>query len=223
MTILQHYPSGRVIDFDRFSAREFTIHDVARPLSLIPRFGGQTVFPYSVAQHCLAVAEILGRGGFDASTRLLGLLHGAEEAFFGDLATPIKARLPAHDQAQRRDIRFRLIDALAGPWLFSKPADFFAALTRVEEADRWCLYAERRALQPMNVAEDIWPNNDKRPADWIATALGVPHPHDYNDVPTTPPVQEAPWRNVEYRFMYVFRNLLDERERVREIEEVRHA
>jgi hypothetical protein len=152
----------------------------------------------------------------------LGLLHDAEEAFFGDLTTPIKARLSSHDQAQRRDIRFRLIHELIGR-LFLKPADFFAALTRVEEADRWCLYAERRALQPQNVAEDIWPNNDKRPADWIATALGVPHPRNYNDVPTTPPVQEAPWRNVEYRFMHVFHNLLDERERVRKITEARHA
>lgn len=64
--------------------------DIAHHLSLINRFNGATCLPYSVAQHSLWVAGMLGCRGHDAATQLAGLLHDAPEAYLGDMATPVQ-------------------------------------------------------------------------------------------------------------------------------------
>lgn len=69
------------------------IKDIARSLSRIPRFGGHTTKPLSVAEHSLAVARILSEQGFSSHVQLHGLLHDAHEAFTGDLVAPFKRYL----------------------------------------------------------------------------------------------------------------------------------
>lgn len=85
---------GRTLDI--FSAATFAsqdrIVDVITALPKINRYTGQTIHPYSVAQHSLVLtrwaateAEVL------EPHLLLGvLLHDAAEAFIGDIIRPIK-------------------------------------------------------------------------------------------------------------------------------------
>ena len=63
---------------------EVKIQDIAESLSKIARYGGQTPFFYSVAQHSVMVMRNLPR---DAQP--YGLLHDAHEAYIGDMTRPV--------------------------------------------------------------------------------------------------------------------------------------
>ena len=73
----------------RPSAQEVDIGDIASSLAHQCRFGGHTREYYSVAQHCVHVAELLLNSG-DPDLALWGLLHDAAEAYLLDLPRPIK-------------------------------------------------------------------------------------------------------------------------------------
>lgn len=61
------------------------IYDIAHALSQIARWGGHLRCHYSVAQHCVMVAEIC-----DPDDQPIGLLHDATEAYIGDMIRPLK-------------------------------------------------------------------------------------------------------------------------------------
>lgn len=69
------------------------IHDIARALSQINRFNGNTRFPYSVGLHSLMAAEAGASIGHTAQFKLAALMHDAAEAYVGDVSTPVKELL----------------------------------------------------------------------------------------------------------------------------------
>ena len=89
--------SGKKIDFFEPRADQIDINDIARGLSRLPRFAGQTSEFYSVASHSLNVARIL-----PDKHKLQGLMHDAAEAFVGDLPTPFKRNIPAFGELEHR-------------------------------------------------------------------------------------------------------------------------
>jgi uncharacterized protein len=82
--------SGRKIDVSNPNPADIVIEDIAWALSRMPRFSGHSIpyTPYSVAQHCIQVAEDLKDYGPDI--QLYGLLHDAAEAYINDLPSPVK-------------------------------------------------------------------------------------------------------------------------------------
>ncbi len=89
-TVMQTYRGG---PFDLLDPRpeDVRLLDIAEALSKINRFCGNTIFPYSVAQHSVCVSGMLDGTGLE----LEGLLHDAVEAYTGDLTSPCKAALRA--------------------------------------------------------------------------------------------------------------------------------
>lgn len=83
--------SGRHLDLLAPDWREIDLFDVARGLSRIARFSGQSRRAFSVAEHCLLVAELA-----PAPLRLAALLHDAHEAYFGDWTVPAVAAVAAY-------------------------------------------------------------------------------------------------------------------------------
>jgi 5'-deoxynucleotidase YfbR-like HD superfamily hydrolase len=77
------------------------LFDIATGLSRMPRFCGQTVRPYTVAEHSIWVAKgarsIAEACGLDAAAQAaayrVGLLHDAAEAFMADVPKPLKDEL----------------------------------------------------------------------------------------------------------------------------------
>ena len=89
--------SGRKIDVENPDTNDIVIEDIAWALSRMPRFSGHSIpyTPYSVAQHCIQVAQDLAPHG--AKIQLHGLLHDAAEAYINDLPSPVK-HIPAIHQ-----------------------------------------------------------------------------------------------------------------------------
>jgi len=83
-------------------AEDIAIEDIAAALSHLCRFGGHSRYFYSVAQHCVHVADLLEAEG--AHVALYGLLHDAPEAYLLDLPRPIKRsrELAPYREAERR-------------------------------------------------------------------------------------------------------------------------
>lgn len=71
------------------------IRDIAHSLSMTCRFAGHIPAHYSVAQHSIIVASYFKK----PAERLVGLLHDAEETYFGDMASPLKKNFPDYKAA----------------------------------------------------------------------------------------------------------------------------
>ncbi len=125
--------TGRYVCPLRLRARDIDIRDIAHHLALINRYTGATPEPYSVAQHSVWVSIHLRQNGASYELALAGLLHDAAEAYFNDLASPVKhdARLAEYSRLEHETGRMILARFGLDPDLLAKtkPADdaaFFA-------------------------------------------------------------------------------------------------
>jgi len=72
--------TGKLLNLDRLKLEDIDIKDVAHHLSNICCFNGACRWFYSVAQHSLTVAGLVGK-----EMRLWALLHEAPKAYYGDV------------------------------------------------------------------------------------------------------------------------------------------
>ena len=86
--------SGKLIDLFKPDPALITLEDIAHGLSNICRWNGHTKSFYSVAEHSFRVAKLV-----QPSKRLTALLHDAEEAYWGDVISPLKKLYPAMTEA----------------------------------------------------------------------------------------------------------------------------
>ena len=99
--------SGRRRDLLDPTPVDIEVEDIARGLSFVARWNGQTLgdYPYSVAEHSLLVEAIYGRiePGAPAKWKLAALLHDAPEYVIGDMISPVKASVgPGYDELDKR-------------------------------------------------------------------------------------------------------------------------
>ena len=132
MTWIATY-SGRMLDYADPQSESICIEDIARGLASVPRFSGQTKFPYSVAQHSVLCSRKCRRHP------LAALLHDATEAYMGDCTRPLKALLgPAW-----KHIEDRLLHVI-----LRKYGIFNGINSSVKSVDNRMLFTERAVLQP---------------------------------------------------------------------------
>jgi uncharacterized protein len=83
---------GRPFNLGSPRADEIWLEDIAHQLAMINRFNGATTRPYSVAEHCILVSQILETelGVTDPHAQLAALMHDAHEIYFGDVISPVK-------------------------------------------------------------------------------------------------------------------------------------
>ena len=132
--------SGAVLDLLNPDPNAFTIVDIAHALGQICRFNGHTKTFYSVAQHCVLCSKIV------PEEHMLGaLLHDAQEAFTGDMMTPLKALIP----------EFKAIEINLEKVVLAKFGLDFPLHPCIKEADIILLATEKRDLLKESTNE--WP------------------------------------------------------------------
>lgn len=77
--------TGVKFDFLNPQIEQINIEDIAHSLAMQCRFTGHSNDFYSIAQHCILVAELC-----PDEYKLYGLLHDASEAYLTDVASPVK-------------------------------------------------------------------------------------------------------------------------------------
>lgn len=93
-------------------ATDIRIEDIAHALAHQCRYAGHTRFHYSVAQHCVLLADWVrfsAEPGIDVwsdwhgvNPSLVMLMHDAAEAYLTDLPRPVKHSMPEYLVAERR-------------------------------------------------------------------------------------------------------------------------
>lgn len=82
--------NGRTFDVDRPDPTAVSVHCIANSLAIQNRYNGQTLYPYSIAQHSVLMSEQFE----DPTLAWYALMHDAPEAFgIGDVIRPVKRRL----------------------------------------------------------------------------------------------------------------------------------
>lgn len=125
--------TGKRLAVEDPQPEDISILDIARGLVLVPRFGGQTRFPYTVAQHSLAVAEHVKE-----EYKLSGILHDSAEGYYGDIVSPVKHNIPAY-----MDIEDKLMRVIADKYGFIWPLP-----VNVKAVDNRMYNTEAMQLQP---------------------------------------------------------------------------
>jgi len=117
------------------------LEDIGHALANVCRFGGHTSSFYSVAQHSVLVARLVGTTHPELQAN--ALLHDAPEAYLGDIVRPLKhGHTMFGDMAQGIEARV----ALAVEKHFALPHAINAHRIVVKAADRRVLMAEARFL-----------------------------------------------------------------------------
>lgn len=140
--------AGLRFDLSNPSADMIDTLDIAHSLSMQCRFNGHTAEFYSVAQHCLLVADLV-----PAEHQLVALLHDATEAYVGDLVRPLKHGMREFCETQGivslyDHVEQRVWRAICTR--FDLPTELPAC---VQHADLIALATERRDLMPAHAGE----------------------------------------------------------------------
>lgn len=117
---------------------DFDIVDIAHALSMVCRFGGHTPVWYSVADHSVRVARVVGGAGGTCSEQFCGLMHDAAEAYVGDVVWPLKI---AQEMSGYKDVERNIERAIAEKFGLPHP---FPPI--VKHADLRLLATEKRDL-----------------------------------------------------------------------------
>jgi uncharacterized protein len=109
------------------------LEDIAHGLAYQCRFNGQTKTFYSVAQHCLMVADLDSR-----DVRAAAQLHDAAEAYLGDMVKPLNALIPDY-----ASLESTVSDLIADRFGVN-----FDNHCEIKQADLVALATEKRDLMP---------------------------------------------------------------------------
>lgn len=77
-------------------------YDIARGIAFQCRYNGHVNRFYSVAEHCVLIADALWDTGYNEADVIWGLLHDGTESYVGDMVRPLKLHMPAFVEAEDR-------------------------------------------------------------------------------------------------------------------------
>lgn len=158
------------------AAREVDIEDIARGLSRLPRWNGQTKgsLAFSVAQHSLLVRFLFAELDPKAEKcwQLAALLHDGPEYALGDLIAPFKKVVGETYHQVEQSLQQAIHRRFSLPKVLPS-----SVAARVEKADRWSASLEAQVLTsfPKETIAQLSPLSS-RPFPGAAHALLEPWP-----------------------------------------------
>lgn len=141
--------SGKMIDLSNITASDIDLDDILRGLSSQIRYNGQTVMPFTVTHHTLALWEFAYYTEAPLSLRQALLLHDMPEYLTGDIVTGVKTFLqPAYGELEAR-IHTALLE------FFSVFAPTATVNSVVKQLDHAIYVAEAALLQNRVVPDQV--------------------------------------------------------------------
>jgi hypothetical protein len=166
--------TGRQLYWARVEDHDYDIRDIAHALAMKCRWSGHTKQFYSIAQHSIAVANLV-----EPEHKLAALLHDASEAYMPDFPSPLKWYLIDTGFTQLKGIEARVDVAIAVKFGLPTPRH-----SSIKTADILMLGAEHRDLMPHGA------ETEHMPCDGIPTL-----------VPMSPEESEQAFLAEYYRIM----------------------
>jgi hypothetical protein len=166
---------GKRFDLLDPKPEQVDLADIAHALARINRFTGHTSRCYSVAEHSIYVQALVAR---DHPKNILllahALLHDAEEAYVGDVSSPLKWAMrelaPGMGVTEFDRIASRAQTAILEALSLPEPTDEQEAI--IKKADLLMLRTERAAFLP-NTGQHSWGTNEGAPDEETLVKLEV--------------------------------------------------
>ena len=130
------------------------IGDILHGMAIQNRFYGQTIRPYSIAEHLVRCCDQAVIEGYSDSKQLAILIHDFSETWYGDVASPIKAML-GERYKQYECLAEKIIESM----ILGHESDFH---DDVKIIDNRMLITECRDIAQH---EDWW-GREGKPYDW---------------------------------------------------------
>lgn len=149
--ILTH--TGIKFDLENPTVDMICLEDIAHALSNICRFTGHTYRFFSVAQHSWNCSMLMRDLELGNEYRIAALMHDAQEAYIGDVSSPLKQLLPDYNRIETKIAR--LVSERFGltherrVWEKVYEIDKAALAAEIGQIDRNAL----SAIQPLNPSE----------------------------------------------------------------------
>jgi hypothetical protein len=169
---------------------EHDIRDIAWSLSMICRFNGHMLRPYSVAEHSLLVCELVEQAGHDVHAQLAALMHDAAEYIMCDPHPEFKVQLLNYyslehewDESIQKSLGYRIQKR-------------HHAI--IKHADMVALATEKRDLKRKTTANSPWPSLE-----------GVEPSHRHNLMALNRTVPAANWEHWRDTFLDKYHELVE--------------
>lgn len=146
---------------------DICLEDIAQGLSNKTRYNGQCEF-YSVAEHCVLLADWCTKMGLGHLLAINMLLHDASEAYLPDVTSPIKSLFPQFADSEKRMLHI-IFQALKIDKLESEPY-----LSLQKGADRRIILNEKKAIQP-NGGNFCWQADKFKPLQGVVIKKWSPN------------------------------------------------
>ena len=135
--------SGKKFFFLNPTQDMIDLHDIAHALSQICRYNGHTKRFYSVAEHCVYLAEWTLQSGRGKYAALNALHHDDAEAYIGDITRPLK-----------RSLKIKAIEENIEEVIARKFGLMCPMPNWIKDADTWIIADERRHF--LNKSSNEW-------------------------------------------------------------------
>jgi hypothetical protein len=112
-TMIETY-TGKFVDSVNLKEQDVDFRDIAHSLSFTCRYGGHVRRFYSVAEHSIHCYDVARRAGYSGVFCLAVLLHDAGEAYWHDLARPLKIAEGMEQYNRYLDSAQRMVEWTAG-------------------------------------------------------------------------------------------------------------
>lgn len=146
--------SGLRFNYVLMDETAVTVPDIAHALSHMCRYNGHVRRFYSVAEHCVLLAQFVRSRGGEAEQQMIALFHDGAEAYLADVVRPAKRRIPEYI-ALEGQVDKAVASALA------KYGHRFPFPAWLKEIDTRILKDER--AQAMNPSPHAWAIDDLKP------------------------------------------------------------
>lgn len=144
--------SGGQFHFGDPSPDEIHVEDIAYSLSRLCRYNGHTKRHYSVAEHCCIMADWVAEQAWSNPQDVLTALHHDDaEYIIGDLARPVKVKMP----------QFKEVETVLDQAVALKFGTIWPFPDWLKDADARILNDERRAV--MNRSDNEWGTDELVP------------------------------------------------------------